>query len=134
MRHLVELSDSDHDGRPSGVGAAFQSLAFVIAWKGGRAVECSGLENRQAGNPRLGGSNPPPSVTLKYFSPGPARAVVPAVDSCLYRAKCRVLEIPGPQNGILETIHLLGLVEPDSAWLSNLRPLRRCRCGRRSTA
>jgi hypothetical protein len=37
------------------------------ARKGGRAVECTGLENQQAGNPRFGGSNPPPSV----FAPNP---------------------------------------------------------------
>ena len=37
------------------------------ARKGGRAVECTGLENQQAGNTRFGGSNPPPSV----FAPNP---------------------------------------------------------------
>jgi hypothetical protein len=43
-------------------------LAFVITRKGGRAVECTGLENRQAGNPRLGGSNPPPSVSPGFVA------------------------------------------------------------------
>jgi hypothetical protein len=38
------------------------SLPLSRAGKGGRAVECTGLENRQAGNPRLGSSNLPPSV------------------------------------------------------------------------
>ncbi len=38
------------------------SVSSEHTWKGGRAVECTGLENRQAGNPRLGSSNLPPSV------------------------------------------------------------------------
>ena len=44
------------------LSACSNGLAFVAARKGGRAVECTGLENRQAGNPRLGSSNLPPSV------------------------------------------------------------------------
>lgn len=47
-----------------GLGAAGGSISLPLsrARKGGRAVECTGLENQQAGNPRFGGSNPPPSV------------------------------------------------------------------------
>ena len=34
--------------------------------RGGRAVECGGLENRYVGNPGVGGSNPPLSALLGY--------------------------------------------------------------------
>ena len=36
----------------------------MIEWMGGRVVEGTGLENRQAGD-RLVGSNPTPSATLR---------------------------------------------------------------------
>ena len=32
--------------------------------RGGRVVECGGLENRYVGNPGVGGSNPPLSARL----------------------------------------------------------------------
>ncbi len=58
-------------------------------WKGGRAVECTGLENRQAGNPRLGSSNLPPSVESLASHAGHrvwSREVVhPRHAACRYR-------------------------------------------------
>ena len=35
---------------------------YTQQWRGGRAVECGGLENRYVGNPGVGGSNPPLSA------------------------------------------------------------------------
>jgi hypothetical protein len=49
-------------GREAGAGSGGSASLSSWIWKGGRAVECTGLENRQAGNPRLGSSNLPPSV------------------------------------------------------------------------
>ena len=40
------------------------------SWKGGRVVECGGLENRLARNPGHGGSNPPSSATLHAAGTG----------------------------------------------------------------
>ncbi len=49
-------------------GASVELVAERVASagprKGGRAVECTGSENRQAGNPRLGSSNLPPSAFI----------------------------------------------------------------------
>src|SRR5215207_7357400 len=36
---------------------------YTQEWRGGRAVECGGLENRYVGNPGVGGSNPPLSAS-----------------------------------------------------------------------
>jgi hypothetical protein len=36
--------------------------------RGGRAVECGGLENRYVGNPGIGGSNPPLSASGQISS------------------------------------------------------------------
>ena len=38
-----------------------------MRWMGGRAVEGTGLENRQTGD-RLVGSNPTPSAIIRLFS------------------------------------------------------------------
>jgi hypothetical protein len=35
---------------------------YTRRWRGGRVVECGGLENRYVGNPGVGGSNPPLSA------------------------------------------------------------------------
>jgi hypothetical protein len=40
----------DFKGRVRGFGGSIGSLG-ESPWRGGRAVECTGLENRQAGNP-----------------------------------------------------------------------------------
>lgn len=69
------------------------SLPLVRAGKGGRAVECTGLENRQAGNPRLGSSNLPPSVasqTLRWDL-----AWTGEYRDLTRLSKCSVLEPPG---------------------------------------
>ena len=56
-------------GKAAGRGAAVAfrqrtpDIRVGPAWMGGRVVEGSGLENRQAGN-RLVGSNPTPSAKL----------------------------------------------------------------------
>jgi hypothetical protein len=42
-------------------------ITSVSRGRGGRVVECGGLENRYRGNP-IGGSNPPLSAT-PYFDP-----------------------------------------------------------------
>jgi hypothetical protein len=41
-----------------GAGAS----GYTQRWRGGRVVECGGLENRYVGNPGVGGSNPPLSA------------------------------------------------------------------------
>ena len=38
---------------------------YTLPRRGGRVVECGGLENRYVGNPGVGGSNPP----LSAFQP-----------------------------------------------------------------
>ena len=38
------------------------SCGYTLPRRGGRAVECGGLENRYVGNPGVGGSNPPLSA------------------------------------------------------------------------
>jgi hypothetical protein len=35
---------------------------YTLSRRGGRVVECGGLENRYVGNPGVGGSNPPLSA------------------------------------------------------------------------
>jgi hypothetical protein len=40
---------------------------YTLPRRGGRVVECGGLENRYVGNPGVGGSNPPLSA-LSGFS------------------------------------------------------------------
>ena len=35
---------------------------YTLSRRGGRVVECGGLENRYVGNPGIGGSNPPLSA------------------------------------------------------------------------
>jgi hypothetical protein len=40
---------------------------YTALRRGGRAVECGGLENRYAGNPGIGGSNPPLSAGGRSF-------------------------------------------------------------------
>ena len=35
---------------------------YTLPRRGGRVVECGGLENRYVGNPGVGGSNPPLSA------------------------------------------------------------------------
>jgi hypothetical protein len=42
-----------------GVGTS----GYTQKWRGGRVVECGGLENRYVGNPGVGGSNPPLSAS-----------------------------------------------------------------------
>jgi hypothetical protein len=43
-------------------GAGFSG--YTLSRRGGRVVECGGLENRYVGNPGVGGSNPPLSAAL----------------------------------------------------------------------
>jgi hypothetical protein len=51
-------------------GDAAKRLAFGFArWKGGRAVECTGLENRQAGNPPSREFESPPFRLLPNLNP-----------------------------------------------------------------
>jgi hypothetical protein len=38
------------------------SSGYTLPRRGGRVVECGGLENRYVGNPGVGGSNPPLSA------------------------------------------------------------------------
>ena len=38
------------------------SGGYTLPRRGGRVVECGGLENRYVGNPGVGGSNPPLSA------------------------------------------------------------------------
>ena len=40
------------------------SCGYTLPRRGGRVVECGGLENRYVGNPGVGGSNPPLSALL----------------------------------------------------------------------
>jgi hypothetical protein len=39
---------------------------YTLPRRGGRVVECGGLENRYVGNPGVGGSNPPLSALSGY--------------------------------------------------------------------
>src|SRR5215213_4221258 len=39
---------------------------YTLLRRGGRVVECGGLENRYVGNPGVGGSNPPLSALSGY--------------------------------------------------------------------
>jgi hypothetical protein len=59
-----QLSESQRSPGLDGIWSAAGRTDSLSSrtWKGGRAVECTGLENRQAGNPRFGSSNLPPSV------------------------------------------------------------------------
>ena len=54
-------------GLPTVAGASIMALA----WRGGRAAECDGLENRFPGD-RDVGSNPTPSATGKPMMPSKA--------------------------------------------------------------
>jgi len=47
---------------------------YTLPRRGGRVVECGGLENRYVGNPGVGGSNPPLSAlwSLSAFQHVPA--------------------------------------------------------------
>jgi hypothetical protein len=54
-------------------------------WRGGRVVECGGLENRYVGNPGVGGSNPPLSAFLGIRLGASARIWI------LMRVACRLL-------------------------------------------
>jgi hypothetical protein len=52
-------------------------MSGYTQWRrGGRVVECGGLENRYVGNPGVGGSNPPLSARIagQLFSTPPAAA------------------------------------------------------------
>jgi hypothetical protein len=51
-------------------------------------VECSGLENRQAGQPRLGGSNPHPSLQVVVDS----RSLNPSVLARVWREQPTLVE------------------------------------------
>ena len=64
-------------------------------WRGGRVVECGGLENRYVGNPGVGGSNPPLSaIRVRQFgesfieSSCPERKKANLLTSCLPKAAC----------------------------------------------
>ena len=39
---------------------------YTLSRRGGRVVECGGLENRYVGNPGVGGSNPPLSAAMSH--------------------------------------------------------------------
>src|SRR5215211_3430064 len=54
---------------------------YTQRWRGGRVVECGGLENRYVGNPGVGGSNPPLSARLRR----PACQHAPTYASALSR-------------------------------------------------
>ena len=45
-----------------GVVEVERCSGYTLLWRGGRVVECGGLENRYVGNPGVGGSNPPLSA------------------------------------------------------------------------
>ena len=53
------------DAKNAGANIRFKRDGFRSDWRGGRVVEGTGLENRQAGN-RLVGSNPTLSATLDH--------------------------------------------------------------------
>jgi hypothetical protein len=48
--------------RTGGTVEGYGQSGYTHAWRGGRVVECGGLENRYVGNPGVGGSNPPLSA------------------------------------------------------------------------
>jgi hypothetical protein len=39
------------------------NMRYFLGWRGGRADECGGLEDRYVGNSGVGGSNPPLSAS-----------------------------------------------------------------------
>ena len=45
---------------------------YTLPRRGGRVVECGGLENRYVGNPGVGGSNPPLSAFAARGAARPA--------------------------------------------------------------
>jgi hypothetical protein len=47
------------------------SSGYTLPRRGGRVVECGGLENRYVGNPGVGGSNPPLSAALRAAEHAP---------------------------------------------------------------
>ena len=55
-------------GAVEGVGDS----RYTLPRRGGRVVECGGLENRYVGNPGVGGSNPPLSAVRSEAEHAPA--------------------------------------------------------------
>ncbi len=62
-RRAAAKKAAAHARSPTAIPARADNLAFCITpWRGGRAVECGGLENRCASYWRTGSSNLPPSA------------------------------------------------------------------------
>src|ERR671910_3909187 len=57
-RYTVVRHDRREGDAVEGPGAG----GYTLPRRGGRVVECGGLENRYVGNPGVGGSNPPLSA------------------------------------------------------------------------
>src|SRR5215217_4975108 len=58
VKHRFNNREIMLSGLVEGSGAS----RYTQWWRGGRVVECGGLENRYVGNPGVGGSNPPLSA------------------------------------------------------------------------
>jgi|SRR5215211_5954578 hypothetical protein len=70
------------------------SSGYTLPRRGGRVVECGGLENRYVGNPGVGGSNPPLSA-CQHVPPcglnlsarfGPCRPSLVSMSACASQA------------------------------------------------
>ena len=59
-RSRYRVVEHDHRGGDAVEGAG--PGGYTLPRRGGRVVECGGLENRYVGNPGVGGSNPPLSA------------------------------------------------------------------------
>ena len=54
----------EHDRRGGDAVEGPGPGGYTLPRRGGRVVECGGLENRYVGNPGVGGSNPPLSALV----------------------------------------------------------------------
>src|SRR5215210_1773071 len=61
-----------HDRPGANTVEAAGRSGYTLPRRGGRVVECGGLENRYVGNPGVGGSNPPLSAALRAAEHAPA--------------------------------------------------------------
>src|SRR5919109_2938388 len=65
-----------------GGAAALERPYSTARRRGGRAVECTGLENRRPGSPRSAGSNPAPSASgAEFGSTAAFAAAVRGIDA-----------------------------------------------------
>ena len=59
----IKVEGCGHDRGGGDVVEGAGTDRYTLPWRGGRVVECGGLENRYVGNPGVGGSNPPLSAS-----------------------------------------------------------------------